>query len=239
MRLILALFFFCFVMELDAQQKVTFPSLDGLQVTGDMYVGASTAPVILLCHQARFSRGEYIETAKKLVALGFNCFAIDQRSGDQVNGVQNETAIGARKAGKATEYLDAEQDILAALAYIKSKSSHSIILLGSSYSASLVLKIGSEREEVKAVVAFSPGEYFGEKLKIQPLLSKMDKPVFLTSSLKEAPAVKELVSEIPAQWLNQFIPPFEGQHGSKALWKENSGYEAYWVAFQAFLQKQR
>src|SRR5262245_54570689 len=68
-----------------AQHKITFPSKDGLPVTADLYHVNDSLPVILLCHQARFSRGEYREAAVKLNKFGFNCLAIDQRSGQEVN----------------------------------------------------------------------------------------------------------------------------------------------------------
>ena len=51
--------------------------------------------------------------------LGFNCMAIDQRSGQGVNKVTNETAKLAAKEKKATNYDDAEQDMVAALQYAK------------------------------------------------------------------------------------------------------------------------
>jgi len=73
-------------------QKVTFPSTDGLMLTADLYMPhPKTAPFIVLFHQARWSRGEYREIAPKLNEMGFNCLAMDQRSGGEVNDVKNES----------------------------------------------------------------------------------------------------------------------------------------------------
>src|SRR5438477_11180739 len=72
--------------------QITFPSADGLIITADSYLQNDTLPWILLCHQAGYSRGEYKETAVKFENFGYNCLAIDQRSGDSVNGIKNETA---------------------------------------------------------------------------------------------------------------------------------------------------
>ena len=83
-----------------AQLKLTFPSKDGLTTTADWYPVNSDYPIILLCHQNRFSRGEYVETAPRLNKLGFNCMAIDQRVGEEVNGVRNETAAECKKHGR-------------------------------------------------------------------------------------------------------------------------------------------
>ncbi|MCB9231621.1 MAG: dienelactone hydrolase family protein [Bacteroidia bacterium] len=212
-----------------------FSSKDGLTVTADMYVGAKDGDVIVMCHQASFSRGEYVETAQKLAAMGYNCLALDQRSGDQVNGIQNETNERALEKGLPTGYLDAEQDILAAIDFTFKNTGKKVILMGSSYSASLALKIGAKSDKVKAVIAFSPGEYFGDQLNLAETIKGMSKPVFITSSKKEAPAVKGLSAGIQSEKLVQFVPTVDGFHGSKALWEEKAGHEEYWRALKAFL----
>ena len=104
-----------------AQQKVTIPSKDSLPITADMYSVDESKPYIILCHQAGYSRGEYKEIATKLNKLGYNCLAIDLRSGGEVNGIKNETAAAALKKKKPQGYLDAEQDIVAALDYLYEK----------------------------------------------------------------------------------------------------------------------
>ncbi|MGY8687411.1 MAG: hypothetical protein ACKVHP_06705, partial [Verrucomicrobiales bacterium] len=83
---------------------VSFDSQDGLEVTADLFMAHENpeTPFILLFHQAGFSRGEYREIAPRLNQLGFNCMAIDQRSGNAANGVTNETAQRAKAAGKPT-----------------------------------------------------------------------------------------------------------------------------------------
>lgn len=52
---------------------------------------------------------------------GYNCMAIDQRSGGKINGVDNQTLIEALKASKDTGYPAAEQDIVAAVEYARKK----------------------------------------------------------------------------------------------------------------------
>jgi hypothetical protein len=91
-----------------AQLTVTFPSKDSLTVTADWYPVDNDRPVVLLCHQNRFSRGEYRETALKLNKFGLNCLAIDQRIGDEVNGVRNETAAVAKAKKITPSFADAE-----------------------------------------------------------------------------------------------------------------------------------
>src|SRR5205809_230319 len=116
------LFLFFAIAKLStAQLKMTFPSKDGVTITADWYPVNSESQTILLCHQNGFSRGEYVETAKKLNMLGFNCLAIDQRMGKEVNGIENETAKDARAKGKTLSYVNAEQDIVAAVDWLFEK----------------------------------------------------------------------------------------------------------------------
>ncbi len=221
---------------LQAQKTITFSSKDGLIITADKYFVNDSLPYIVLCHQAGYSRGEYKETAPKFTKFGYNCIAVDARSGGGVNDVPNETAFDARVKNKPTTYLDAEQDIIAAIDYAYKQNNKKVILVGSSYSASLALKIGASNDKVKAVMAFSPGEYFGDKLKIKGSIVKFDKPLFVTSSKEEAPAVSALIKDIKSTNKQQFIPTGEGEHGSKALWKSSPDNLEYWMALPKFMR---
>lgn len=220
-------------------QKIIFPSSDALLITSDLYFVNDSLPYMVLCHQAGYSRAEYAETAKKFCMLGYNCLAIDQRSGNEVNGVKNETATLALQKKKPTAYLDAEKDIIAAIDYAYTKSGKKVFLVGSSYSASLVLKIAATNKKVRAVMAFSPGEYFGTKLKLKDAIKNITVPVFVTSSKEEANDVSTLISDIKPKIKNQFVPTSKGKHGSSCLWKSNPGYHEYWFAIMVFIKQMR
>jgi dienelactone hydrolase len=218
-------------------QTVTFPSLDSLTVTATIYHAGQNLPVMVLCHQANYSRGEYKETAPLFNKLGYNCIAIDQRSGKAINDVENQTAKAANAKNLPTEYIDAEQDIIAAVNYAHNLYGRNVTLMGSSYSASLVLKIAAENPKVDAVIAFSPGEYFGNDLNVLATVKSLDKPVFITSSKNEVEDCKLLFDAIPSSNKTQFIPQTHGYHGSKALWPANSSSKEYWAAVKSFLSK--
>jgi len=217
--------------------KIYFPSSDALIVTADLFFVSDSLPYMILCHQAGYSRAEYAETARKFCMLGFNSIAIDQRSGKEVNGVINETAALATLKKKPTAYLDAEKDIVAAIDYAYAKSGKKIVVVGSSYSASLALKIGATNKKVKAVISFSPGEYFGTKLNLKESIKNLTIPVFATSSKEEAAVVTELMKGVPSKSKQQFIPNSKGKHGSSCLWKENPGYHEYWLALMMFVKQ--
>lgn len=217
--------------------KTIFYSKDSLPISGDLYEVNSKKPIVLLCHQAGYSRGEYKDIARKLCNYGFSSFAIDQRSGGEVNGITNQTAAKAKEKGLPTNYLDAKQDIEAAIDYLyEMNGGQQIILVGSSYSATLALLIGTHSEKVKVVAAFSPGEYL-KTINVQNSIKNISKPVFVSSSKKEAVALEELVSLIDEKNLTHFIPTNDGIHGAKALWDSTDGNEGYWNAFLKFLLK--
>ena len=224
--------------RLVAQQTVTFPAKDGLTVTADLFLQNKESPYIVLCHLAGHSRGEYRETARRLTLMGYNCLAVDARSGNEVMGVINQTAQRARAQNKRADYLDAEPDIVAAIAYADSLSNRKgVILLGSSYSAALALKIGTVNRRVKAVLAFSPGKYFGEKLSLKQYIRSFNKPLFVTSSKEEATEVAVLIKDIQSPVKRHFVPAGKGAHGSIALWKVTPNHAEYWTALEAFLKQ--
>ena len=128
---------------------VTFPSLDSVVITADHYHTNNSNPVVVLCHQAGWSRGEYLDVAPIFNDMGYNVVAIDQCSGGVVNGIENKTKNSAVTQGKSYEFIDAKQDIMAAVDWGKSKYNKNVILLGSSYSASLVLMVASERHDIE------------------------------------------------------------------------------------------
>ena len=219
------------------QLKLTFPSKDGLMITADWYPVSSSLPVILLCHQNPFSRGEYNETALRLNKFGFNCLALDQRVGDEVNGIINETAIEAKKKNLTPTFADAEQDIVTAVDYLFEKYQRPITILGSSYSASLALKIAAENPNVASIIVFSPGEYFDDKKYISNHIQTLTKPIFATSSREEADGVTELLKDINSRIKIQYIPASKGDHGSKVLWPDSQYNQEYWIALMSFLER--
>lgn len=219
--------------------RVEFPSKDGLVITANTYFIESEKPIILLCHQAGYNKTEYAEIAPKLNELGFSVMAIDQRSGGKLKGTRNETHDRAKEQGKARKYIDAEQDILAAIDYAYEKGGKPIILWGSSYSAGLAMHIAPINEKVVAVLAFSPGDYFGkDKAPIADGLENFQKPMFVTSSKLEAGRTKKLLEGLELND-NQdlFIPKGIGKHGSSALWESSNDHLEYWKAVKMFLRQ--
>lgn len=221
---------------------ITFPSLDSLSITADVYAPLPpAAPFIVLFHQAGASRGEYREIAPRLVAMGFNCMAVDQRSGDAMNGVPDETARAANARHQPVSMLSARQDLEAALRYARSHYARGPLLAwGSSYSASLVLVVaGEDRGLVDGVLAFSPGEYFpvapGRPTLVTDAARAIRVPAFITSARSEEGDWRPIFAALDRSLRRAYVPEAEGRHGSSALWKTTPGQEGYWQAVRGFL----
>lgn len=223
----------------ETKQTVEFESLDSLLIAADLYEIDASKPCIVLCHQARFCKFEYAGVAERFNKLGFNCLAIDQRSGGPICNQRNETWLRAIAQNKPVDYLDAEQDIVAAIDYAYQKYNQPVIILGSSYSSTLCVYQGLENDKVSAVISFSPGNYFAEQRgDLIPQLINFEKPFFFTAAKNEIPFVREIVLG-RKRTDNQivFSPVGEGAHGARVLWETQQDGEEYWVALEDFLKK--
>ncbi|MEX1023518.1 MAG: alpha/beta fold hydrolase [Planctomycetota bacterium] len=237
--------------------EVAFAAADGLEITADLYRPSRPAgeraapssgderstPFIVLCHQAGSSRGEYRSIAPRLNDLGFHCLAIDQRSGAEIAGVPNETARRAEAAGQRPTYVDAEQDVLAALRFAReSYGAGPLLVLGSSYSSALALRIAGEHAGiVDGVLAFAPGEYFLRLGKpegwIASSAAKVAVPCFIASAKHEHQRWRAIFAALPDDSKVFFLPESEGEHGARALWPNSDASEAYWRATASFLER--
>ncbi|MEE9431564.1 MAG: alpha/beta fold hydrolase [Melioribacteraceae bacterium] len=225
-------------------KTIMFPSEDSVMISADIYLAHNLdAPLIILFHQAGWSRGEYIDIAPKLNKLGFNCIAVDQRSGEKVNNVINKTHGRAATANKPTKYLDAYIDMVSSLKFLKEKySKGKTIIWGSSYSAALSVRLAGEyKNEVDGLLSFSPGEYFVRFGKPKTFISDFAKniaaPVFITSAKNEKSNWENIYNSIPTENKHFFLPQTNGNHGSRALWSKFEDSNSYWNAVEPFLIK--
>ena len=165
-----------------AADAISFTASDRVEVFADYYsAGSQEKPLILLFHQAGSNRGEYATIGPVLATLGFNALAIDQRSGGNAWGRTNETV---KRLGTSTGYDAALPDLEAALQWAKSSGQTGpIIVWGSSYSAALVfLLVAHHRHEVKAILAFSPGEHLRGSSTVRKAAAQVSIPIFVTSA---------------------------------------------------------
>ena len=223
-----------------APQAVWLTAADDVAVRGDFYGldndEEKTAPVVLLFHQAGSNRGEYAQIAPRLNALGLHALAIDQRSGAQRWGVENET-VG--RLGKSTAYIDALPDLEAALAW-KAASGFKgrTIVWGSSYSAALVFLLTAKHDTIDGVLSFSPGEYLGTRSdEVQRAAKQIAPPTLILAPTGEREQSEAVLEAIPGTQ-KKLIVPEQAVHGSSMLiTSRNPGAAEIWPSVEAFLKQ--
>ncbi len=223
-----------------AQKKITFPATDSLSVTADLYPGSPGDPYMLLFHEEGSSRGEYREIAPRLVKMGYNCLAVDLRSGKESNYVSNETARQAGTLPTSPKLTDCLRDMQGAISWAVGQSEQPVVLLGSSFSASLCLLEAVRDSMVGAVVAFSPGEFFRPAVSVRDSLKMIRVPVLIAGSKQEYPYLTELASEIPPAHLTLFVPSrHNGAHGTASLLSSDPASGDYWLTLLMFFRNIR
>jgi pimeloyl-ACP methyl ester carboxylesterase len=221
------------------ETPMTFKAADGVVVHAVTWAHAGKARgTVLLFHQAGSNSGEYAGIGPRLAAEGFNAIAVDQRAGGSMFGRENLTV---KALGAATDYLAALPDFEAALAKARSADPGGrVILWGSSYSASLVFLLAGEHPEaVRAVLAFSPGEYF-KGHKVTDWATKVGVPVYVTSASDpdEIVAAKIIAAAVPGAQAQVYVPK-TGVHGASTLREDADaqGMAENWGAVDAFLDR--
>jgi alpha-beta hydrolase superfamily lysophospholipase len=219
---------------------VTFTTSDGVTVYADSYAGPSPkAPVIQLFHQAESSRNEYAPIAPRLVELGYNVLAVDQRSGGDLYPPANETV---QHLGRSADYIDVLPDMNGALAWAqRTYPGAPVIAWGSSYSAALVFAFAaSHPRDLAAVLAFSPGEYLPDKGFVNHAARHVRVPVFIDSASvpNEESAARAIFLAVRSRLKVDYVPK-AGVHGSSTLRddRDPGGAAENWQAVTDFLAR--
>ncbi|MEM9548136.1 MAG: hypothetical protein AAGA77_19300 [Bacteroidota bacterium] len=232
--------------ENDDSKEISFYTSDSIHIIGDLYELDKTANTILLFHQGGSNaRGEYVSIIPKLREKGYNILAIDQRSGGQVYGSYNRTLanIPENSFGDGYTYCDAYNNLEGALEYVNAQGfSGKKILWGSSYSATLAIQLGNNRqEEISAVLAFSPASGGAMKACLpDPYFESMKIPLLILRPPNEMEReASQQQFELAKQFNHQTFVPEHGVHGSSMLVKERVGEDVSetWKVVFEFLDK--
>lgn len=219
-------------------KEVTLEADDDVRVFGTFReaVGEGRG-IVLLFHQARSNRHEYDPTIPVINRAGFDTLAIDQRSGGEMWGRENETVD---RLGRSRDYLDAYADMAAALAWAERQGYTTVVAVGSSYSASLVFRLAAENpKSIDAVASFSPGEYFKDRPDyVKNHAAKVAVPIFATCAGDENERLDEVLRKADGERVTRFRQE-KGVHGASALRRDRNpqGYDEVREAFIGFLKK--
>lgn len=194
--------------------------------------------IALLFHQAGSNVMEYEPVLSTFHVAGFDTLTIDQRSGGTLWGVDNLTV---KKLGASTEYVEAYPDLEATLNYAIKRKYKTILLVGSSYSASLAIVLASKNpDKVAAIAAFSPGEYFPDKSWVKTAASSLKVPLYITAAKNELKRVEEIIISAGDRDVT-YYSPINAVHGVSALRKDKNpnGHKANLANFSDFIKRFR
>lgn len=214
-------------------KEITFPAKDGKKVFADLYRAGATqsTAVILMFHQAHSSAAEYYPIAPRVSKLGFDCLAVDQRSGGDMYGPNRTAAQYSGDPG----YMAAYNDVEGALDWAQKQGYTTIVAWGSSYSSCLVLRLGSDHPDaLKAVIGYSPGEYFDDKGIVAQWAAGVKVPVYAVNTVDErADADGILKGHIGERMASVAVI-----HGSSTLRSDKNpkGAEKCWKDLEPFLK---
>ncbi len=222
--------------------EVSFYTKDSLKIYGDLFIINKSAPTILLFHQGGAnSRGEYNTIVPILKEEGFNVLTIDQRQGGQRFGNYNRTI--AEISRNTYGYCDAYPDLEAALEFVKTSNfTGKKIAWGSSYSATLAIKLASENADViDGVLAFSPAS--GDPMegcRPEETLKILKTPLLLLRPAREA-AIESVQNQLALakEYNHETYVAKNGVHGSSMLVEDRVGnsVDENWTVVKAFLGK--
>jgi pimeloyl-ACP methyl ester carboxylesterase len=135
-------FALAFAIAASAQQAITFAADDGGQVCALLYGRGSNA--VVLAHGGRFNKESWHDQALSLTAAGFRVLAIDFRG------------FGCSKGPGQQDFDNApfENDVLAAVRYLKAHGAKSVSVVGGSFGGSAAgdASIKSKAGEIDRVV---------------------------------------------------------------------------------------
>ena len=227
-----------------AAGEVSFTASDGVAVFAELHESANgrSAPSIVLFHQGDADgRGEYERIFPVLTVSGYNVLLVDQRSGGDVFGGRNRTAAGIDDSVPAA-YCDAYPDLDAAVDFMRGSAFDGpLAVWGSSYSAALVFRVAANRDDVDAVLAFSPASG-GPLADCRPdeVLEEIEVPVLALRPVREAgiPSVQAQMQAFAAVGIDTVVAE-PGAHGSSMLDASRVGAStaATWVAVLDFLAR--
>lgn len=131
---------------------------DSIPIHTRMHRKADAKVMIFLFHQGRSNvRAEYQRFLTHIEnETEFDYIAVDLRKGGQLYGGFNRTS--AEMEIDSIEYCDVYADMVAALTFYLDKRNQTrpIVVVGSSYSAALAIKLAHEYPQINGVVAYSP-----------------------------------------------------------------------------------
>jgi len=167
-----------------AGRAVTFPSLDGTSLAGEIYEAASRpAPAVVLVHMLTRSKADWGGLPDRLQEAGITALTFDLRGHGGSAGSPQVLAGMVQDVRAAAQWLAARQGVLPG----------SIALVGASLGASLSLLAAVELPSVRAVALLSPSlDYRGLRTDLNLVRKVGGRAMWLAASAEDPLALRTL-----------------------------------------------
>ena len=231
-----------------AYEEIYFYTPDSIKIFGELYEKDKKEDVLLLFHQGGSNaRGEYRTIIPKLLENDLNILAIDQRVGGQIYGSYNRTIanIPSNSFDNNYGYCDAYNNLEGALDFlIQNGFTGGKILWGSSYSATLSIKLACERgNEILGVLAFSPASGNAmEGCNPEEFIEKVKVPLIILKPPNEMKSERSIAQfELAKKYNHQTYAAENGIHGSSMLVESRVGKDVSknWEVVEKFIRQIR
>lgn len=167
-----------------AGRAVTFPSLDGTSLAGEIYEAASRpAPAVVLVHMLTRSKADWGGLPDRLQEAGITALTFDLRGHGGSAGSPQVLAGMVQDVRAAAQWLAARQGVRPG----------SIALVGASLGASLSLLAAVELPSVRAIALLSPSlDYRGLRTDLNLVRKVGGRAMWLAASAEDPLALRTL-----------------------------------------------
>ena len=167
-----------------AGRAVTFPSLDGTSLAGEIYEAASRpAPAVVLVHMLTRSKADWGGLPDRLQEAGITALTFDLRGHGGSAGSPQVLAGMVQDVRAAAQWLTARQGVRPG----------SIALVGASLGASLSLLAAVELPSVRAIALLSPSlDYRGLRTDLNLVRKVGGRAMWLAASAEDPLALRTL-----------------------------------------------
>ncbi len=188
-------------------QKVNFNTADGVTIVADFYTNEKDGAAALLLHMMPATKESWGDFAGELIKRGFSkVLAIDLRGhGESVN--QNGETLDYREFDDVRHQLKI-RDVEAAVDWLENRgaSKDRLLVAGASIGSSLAIVYGSEKQQIPAVVALSPGLNYHGVATLDRMPDYDGRELYLAASEEDGrslEAVRELHAAAPSSTLKE------------------------------------
>jgi pimeloyl-ACP methyl ester carboxylesterase len=214
------------------RSAASFASEDGAALSGDFYLAAPDAPAVVLVHRLFGDRSEFSPLVERLrrSQRRYSVLSFDLRG----HGASEEPAQKAKQKRGDTK-AELAGDVAAAIAQAIEKTggrTRGVVLVGSSFGATLASMVCFDQPKVTALALISPGAAIRGLDLYRPYSEVRNLPTFIAGAEGDTVA-KDPLDSLERMAQRATLKRYSGsRHGAQFLGQEHA---ALWADLEAWL----